>query len=174
MQNLLCVSVLLPSLKKIDDNRSELSNYDINKLVAAFLKYVKVDEEWYCNAYPDVKESIEQGKVESARDHYIPAGFLEGRLPHELKVDEEWYLQAYPDVKQGIADGTVESAQAHYAGKGYLEGRLAYQPNLDDDWYVKTYPGAAQGLRSNKYRSALEHYLKVGFFLGYEPSPPEP
>jgi hypothetical protein len=42
---------------------------------------VKVDESWYLEAYPDVKDGIEDGRFESAQAHFFKHGYDEGRRP---------------------------------------------------------------------------------------------
>lgn len=42
---------------------------------------VTVDEQWYCETYPDVAAAIAEGSVDSAREHFIEFGYFEGRRP---------------------------------------------------------------------------------------------
>src|SRR5690606_10004996 len=39
------------------------------------------DEPWYLQAYPDVGKAIGDGRLPSAREHYLKFGTTEGRLP---------------------------------------------------------------------------------------------
>ncbi len=50
-------------------------------LVRLFLRTVEVDEAGYRRAYPDVAESLDDGSLTSARQHYIEFGYFEGRNP---------------------------------------------------------------------------------------------
>ncbi|MEA2776828.1 MAG: hypothetical protein QOF90_2234 [Acetobacteraceae bacterium] len=92
-------------------------------LIRSLLSVVIVDEEWYLGQYPDVAEAIAQGKMPSAKDHFVVNGYFEGRLPSLIAVDERFYLTKYPDVAESIRRGTEQSGQAHFLGGGYREGR---------------------------------------------------
>jgi hypothetical protein len=92
-------------------------------LIRSLLSVVIVDEEWYLAQYPDVAEAIDQGKMPSAKDHFVVNGYFEGRLPSLIAVDERFYLTKYPDVAESIRRGTEQSGQAHFLGGGYREGR---------------------------------------------------
>ena len=43
-----------------------------------------VDERWYLKQNPDVAESIRNGAVPSAQEHFDKDGYSEGRLPFGL------------------------------------------------------------------------------------------
>jgi hypothetical protein len=95
-------------------------------MVRAVLSTIEVDEEWYLATYPDVVNGIRNGKVSSARDHFMHNGYFEGRLPFPLKVDERWYLTANPEVAEFVRAGRLESGQQHFDHDGYKEGRLPF------------------------------------------------
>ena len=96
----------------------------LHDLLRSILAHVKVDEAWYRRRYRDVDAAISAGKHTSAREHFVVAGYFEGRFPCEILVDERWYLKAYPDVDQAFRHRLLESAQAHFEQGGYREGRL--------------------------------------------------
>ena len=96
------------------------------KLMWAMLRHVAVDEHWYRMAYPDVDEAIRNGKLRSAKDHFVASGYFEGRKCGRVAVDEQWYLTEYPDVAEGIELGEFISAQQHFDSHGETEGRLPY------------------------------------------------
>jgi hypothetical protein len=83
-----------------------------------------VDEVWYRATYPDVADAITAGVYQSAQEHFIQHGYVEGRIPHNISVHEEWYLSTYPDVAEAIERGAVKSAKDHFIYHGYQEGRL--------------------------------------------------
>lgn len=93
-------------------------------IIRLYLRGVTVDENWYFNKYPDVKEAVENGTFRSAAHHFLENGYFEGRLPFPLEVNEEWYLREYQDVRAEIKAGNLTSALAHYLDHGYTEGRL--------------------------------------------------
>jgi hypothetical protein len=99
---------------------------DLIKMIRLLLSAVEVDEEWYLFQYPDVAEAISDGRIESARQHFIGNGYFEGRIPFAISVDDKWYRNEYPDVAESMREGGP-SAQAHFIRDGYREGRLPFQ-----------------------------------------------
>jgi len=97
---------------------------DFVRMIKLFLTGIDVDEKWYLEQYPDIREAIEAGRIESAKRHFVNDGYFEGRLPFPLSVDEPSYLARYPDVAAGISNGKTPSALQHYVDNGYREGRI--------------------------------------------------
>lgn len=106
--------------------RVSLSYDDFVSVLRLMISGIQVNEEWYLTEYPDIAQAIRDGKVASARQHFIDDGFFEGRRPFPMDVDERWYLQQYPDVAESVRTGVVGSAQQHFVEDGYREGRLPY------------------------------------------------
>jgi hypothetical protein len=100
---------------------------DFVRLVRFIISSVEVDEDWYLKRYPDVAKAIQEGKIVSARRHFIDDGYLEGRLPFRPHVDEEWYLAENSDVAKGVRARKIESAFIHFIDNGYKEGRLPFK-----------------------------------------------
>jgi hypothetical protein len=96
------------------------------ELMARRLSAVPVDEAWYLDTYPDIKEAIASGAVRSAGHHYARFGYFEHRMPRNIVVDPVWYLEAHPDVRDAINKKVYVSAQEHYEIAGFREGRLPY------------------------------------------------
>jgi hypothetical protein len=90
------------------------------------LAKVRVDEAWYLEAYPDVREAIAGGAVPDARTHFVMFGYYEHRMPYAIDVDEAWYLRAYPDVEKAVQRKHFTTAQDHFNQYGYREGRLPH------------------------------------------------
>src|ERR1700722_5909745 len=95
-------------------------------LLAKRLASVKFDEEWYLGKYPDVKDGVKRGLVQTGREHYVLFGYYEHRMPYRILVSEKWYLEAYPDVADAMKTGVYKSGQAHFDLAGFREGRLPY------------------------------------------------
>ena len=76
--------------------------------------------------YEDIGAAIRDGKIASAKEHFVGDGYIEGRKPFEIRVDETWYVQRYPDVVESVRKGVVPSAQQHFDEDGYREGRLPF------------------------------------------------
>ena len=103
-----------------------LTREQFEKLLCAIIRHVAVDEDWYRDAYPDVDDAIRNGRVSSAKDHFVASGYFEGRKCGRAVVDEQWYLIEYPDVAEGIELGEFISAQQHFDTHGEREGRLPH------------------------------------------------
>ncbi len=97
---------------------------DFVRLLKLLLASTEVDEEWYLEQYGDIRQAAEEGRVTSAKKHFVNDGYFEGRVPFPMTVDEEWYLARYPDVGEGIRAGSTPSGQQHFIDNGYREGRL--------------------------------------------------
>ena len=76
------------------------------------------------------------GEVASCHEHFIRAGYFEGRLPSEPPFNENWYLSRYPDIAQARSSGTVANAKAHFMENGQQEGRAAIPEHAagSDKW----------------------------------------
>ena len=97
---------------------------DFMRLLKLLLASTEVDEPWYLQQYDDIRQASEEGRVTSAKRHFVNDGYFEGRLPFPMAVDEEWYRARNPDVVEGIQAGNTPSGQQHFVDNGYREGRL--------------------------------------------------
>jgi hypothetical protein len=104
-------------------NRSK-PGAELVALVGQLLEPWPFDESWYLATYDDVAKALRDGKIKSARLHYIEHGYFECRLPFRPELNEAWYLKRYPDLVEGIAKGKFKSALQHYIEFGYAEGRV--------------------------------------------------
>jgi hypothetical protein len=95
-------------------------------LLARRLGNIYVDETWYLDRFPDVREGIERGEFASAAEHYANVGFYEHRMPYEIEVDEDWYLENYPDIAIAVTKGIFQSGRAHFYRVGFREGRFPH------------------------------------------------
>ncbi|MCI4679859.1 hypothetical protein K9U39_03615 [Rhodoblastus acidophilus] len=108
------------------DQNSRFIRIEENRLrsaLRALLLEVEMDEKWYFEAYSDVRAAFKQGKIASAREHYVESGYFEDRWPRPMKVDSAWYLKTYPDIADGVRSGKFASAQEHFETHGFREGR---------------------------------------------------
>jgi hypothetical protein len=92
-------------------------------LLLAALESVEVNEHWYLEQNPDVRESVRDGRIASARKHFITQGYVEGRLPHAITVDEEYYADSNPDLREALHKGAIRSLAQHFLETGRFEGR---------------------------------------------------
>ncbi len=96
----------------------------LSQLLKSRISTIYVDEQWYRSKYPDINESIEQGRIKTAKDHYCQFGYFEHRMPYQIEVVEEWYLSQYPDVLASVRREDFASGQHHFETVGYREGRM--------------------------------------------------
>jgi hypothetical protein len=108
------------------DNSFRAERNFLIMILAKRIAEIKFDETWYLAKYPDVKDGIRRGKVQSAHEHYCYFGYYEHRMPFSIVVNEKWYLEAYPDVAAAIKTETYKTGQAHFDLAGFREGRLPY------------------------------------------------
>ncbi len=101
---------------------------DVVRLIQLLLAGIEVDEVWYLQRNEDVALGIREGKIKSAKEHFINHGYFEGRAPFHIAVDEAWYLAENEDVAEQVRLGTFASGQAHFDQSGYHEGRLPCPP----------------------------------------------
>jgi hypothetical protein len=98
----------------------------------AGLANIAVDEAWYLERYPDVRQAVTATHFASATQHYRQAGYTESRLPAEPDVDQTTYLKRYRDLAKAHANGTLQNAADHFIDFGYREGRLPGGPNANN------------------------------------------
>jgi hypothetical protein len=94
-------------------------------LLRCLLEHVEFDETQYLRCNPDVATAIRKGEMPSGREHFIQAGYFEGRTG-AIPVQEDWYLARNPDVAAAKRAKKVESAEMQYRIAGANEWR---QPN---------------------------------------------
>lgn len=96
---------------------------DYHKLVAFVAQFSKFDEELYLELNPDVAEGIDGGMVESAHQHFLYSGFLEGRCPSVEGFSAEAYFDLNPDLQSAFEKSDEKGLLEHYIKAGYKEGR---------------------------------------------------
>jgi hypothetical protein len=93
-------------------------------LLEELIASLPFDEAYYLEANPDIAASFKDGNILDLHQHFVSAGYFEGRWGAEPQFDETFYLATYPDVAEGIASRKVKSAADHYRSPGASEGRL--------------------------------------------------
>jgi 2',3'-cyclic-nucleotide 2'-phosphodiesterase (5'-nucleotidase family)/DNA-binding beta-propeller fold protein YncE len=126
------------------------------------------DNGYYLNQNPDVAAAVINGDFATGFDHFVQAGWLEGR-DGSILFNEAFYLETNEDVAVAVAGGAFSSGFQHFALTGHLEGRnpsalfsqadyLANNPDVDD--------AVAQGFLG----SGFEHYVESGALEGRMPN----
>lgn len=122
------VEMLLQSLRISRDRLDSRSKIAVDPrllihILREIVKALPFDEAFYLTTYEDVAEAHGRGEIGDLHEHFIHAGFFEGRMGAEPVVDARYYQTTYPDVGQAIAAGTIASALDHYVQRGAAEGR---------------------------------------------------
>jgi|HubBroStandDraft_6_1064221.scaffolds.fasta_scaffold254838_1 hypothetical protein len=107
-------------------------------LMGSFIARGFFDERWYLETYPDVEAAINRGGVSTALEHYVNAGYYEGRSPGPCFVDRAWYEQYYKDLHGALQDGVIVDSAEHFQHNGYFEGRVAVPDQLPsrEKWHI--------------------------------------
>jgi hypothetical protein len=106
-----------------------VDQYFFNDCLRPLIGKIWLDEGWYLQKYPDVRQAIAKKIVKDAKDHFVRFGYFEHRLPYDIKVQEDWYLEQYPDIKNAIERKEIKSGQQHFEDVGFREGRIPH-PNF--------------------------------------------
>lgn len=107
-----------------------IDQYLFNECLRPLIDRIQLDEKWYLQKYPDVRQAISKKIVKDAREHFLRFGYFESRLPYHIEVREDWYLEQYPDIKKAIAQREFKSGQEHFEASGFREGRIPH-PNFE-------------------------------------------
>ena len=107
-----------------------VDKYFFNDCLRPLIDEVQLDEQWYLQKYPDVRQAIAKKIVKDAKEHFTRFGYFEHRLPYHIKVQEDWYLEQYPDIRKAIEQKELKSGQEHFETVGFREGRIPH-PNFD-------------------------------------------
>ena len=155
--------------------------------IESILEQNLFDEQWYLNAYPDIKSS-----QVNPLTHFITRGYLENRNPSTF-FDTKFYIETYDDVvKSGLnplihyalygikekriclRNKSTSSTTTDFASQNYQEStdiiskgkEEIIRLNLfDSDWYLNRYPDVkSHGI------DPFTHYLKNGAKEGRWPS----
>nr|WP_321983181.1 alpha-1,2-fucosyltransferase [uncultured Lichenicoccus sp.] len=78
------------------------------------------DEAGYLHQHPDVDAAVKSGDWGSALEHFVHAGFREGRPPRRVNADR--YLRRYPMAAFEIAQFDYYDAVHHYVEVGHERG----------------------------------------------------
>lgn len=109
------------------EDRVSMSREGFKSLIESLLRTVEFDEDWYLENYPDVRQGLEKGVIESLHRHYLRLGYYEGRLPGLKALDLKEYEELNPDILRNAGDldesQKREMLRNHFIEYGYKEGR---------------------------------------------------
>ena len=95
----------------------------LGHLLRLALASAELDEVAYLQKNPDVAAAVRSGDMTDGKQHFVTAGYFEGRSGVGLDVSEAWYVKSNPDVARAIVLGEWTSGEAHYNDQGLLEWR---------------------------------------------------
>jgi hypothetical protein len=142
------------------------------QLLELYLSCWDFDEDWYLSKYPDVRDAVKSGALDSGWTHFKAIGYLEGRVGAPIAVDSDWYLETYPDVAKAVIDGHVTNVQNHYTDFGHAEGRFPRDPKIDLKWYKARYLSSPDTQELKGYKDALEHFVRISYLKFAVPAMP--
>jgi hypothetical protein len=124
------------------------------------------DEQYYLNAYPDVRAIVNSGLIGSGLEHFKRFGLQEGRTKVSRYYDESVYLASYNDVDRSVKTGAFVSGLQHFIRYGFEEKRTRISPSYNEAFYLRSNPDVLDAVRQNKLINGLQHFLKFGLKEG--------
>lgn len=123
------IELLLQSLRISRDRLNSRSKVAIDtRLLRAMLqclaRQLPFDPEFYLANNPDVAAAHGAGTIVDLHEHFLEAGFFEGRFAARPLVDESFYAASYQDIGAAIDRGDIVSGAEHYMRSGAAEGRV--------------------------------------------------
>ena len=115
--------------------RATVSAKALRTLIRELVRRTEFDPEWYSRNNPDVEGARLAGDVTSPRQHFVEAGYFEGRLPRELPFDPRFYRRHYADIAESFPASDASGMREHFLHTGYFEGRAGTAAMLEDIAY---------------------------------------
>ncbi|GAB4295101.1 MAG: hypothetical protein Fur0025_32050 [Oscillatoriaceae cyanobacterium] len=125
------------------------------------------DEGFYLAKNPEVGAQIGRGEIDSAFDHFLTFGEVEGRDPSAF-FDTSYYLETNPDVAAAVSTFDI-TAFEHFITAGQFEGRNP-SPFFDPDFYEQQNPDVA-GVNRDPITGLFAHFIASGAMEGRDPNP---
>ena len=66
--------------------RVSVSYEEFLNIIRSMIAGIEVDEAWYARAYEDIGAAVRDGKIASARQHFVADGYIEGRKPPSVPM----------------------------------------------------------------------------------------
>lgn len=119
----LCHALKIDNSSLVKETNITVNANALKEIIKELVKTFEFDEKYYVQNYPDIKQALQDKLLNSAKEHYIRAGYFEGRTLEKESFDEDWYLDHYKDVSKAIKNGVFTSAYDHYEQTGRKERR---------------------------------------------------
>jgi hypothetical protein len=127
-----------------------------------------LDETWYLTKYPDVRAALTRNTLfKSAKQHFVTAGYFEGRLAFARETDESRHPLAFSMIKSRLKAVPVRGRlMVEFTFEGFLDiiRRIIVAVPVDAAWYSGLYPEVAVAVSNGRFRSAREHFVLSGYF----------
>lgn len=123
------IELLLQSLRISRDRLNSRSKVAIDTrllrtMLQCLARQLPFDAKFYLANNPDIAAAHTAGTISDLREHFLEAGFFEGRFGAEPPVDELFYAASYQDIGTAIRRGDIVSGADHYMRSGAAEGRV--------------------------------------------------
>lgn len=133
------IEQLLQSLRISRDRLNSRSKVAIDTrllrtLLQCLARQLPFDAAFYLANNPDIASAHAAGQIADLHEHFVEAGFFEGRFAAAPAVDEPFYAAAYKDIGAAIKRGELVSGAEHYMRSGAAEGRIpseALRPEVE-------------------------------------------
>ena len=117
----------------------------LRKLVEVALGNVSIDTSVYAAQNPDIESSLGYDTIK-LNEHFIKAGYFEGRAFPWARFDTAFYLKAYADIAAAYHSKTLGDPFKHFQDRGVYEARLpnsTCQNEVDSWWEIINQNGQA-------------------------------
>jgi hypothetical protein len=88
-----------------------VDHYFFNDCIRFLIDRIRLDEQWYLNKYPDVKQAIAKKTAKDAKEHFVRFGYFEHRLPYRIEVQEGGTLSNIPTSKKPLSSASSNRAK---------------------------------------------------------------
>lgn len=129
------------------------------------------DAEYYLATHAEAAADIEEGRYESAEDHYVSIGSRLMLDPNPLFVSR-YYIDRAQDLDgwRLSRPGRQGTLIWHYLTTGLAHG-IEPVEFFDSRWYLDRHPDVDRAVRSGGTLSPMGHYLRYGGREGRDPGP---
>lgn len=123
------IELLLQSLRISRERLNSRSKVAIDTrllrtMLQCLARQLPFDTKFYLANNPDIAAAHAAGTITDLHEHFLEAGFFEGRFGAEPLVDESFYAASYQDIGAAIRRGDIVSGSDHYMRSGAAEGRV--------------------------------------------------
>lgn len=117
------------------------------------------NENLYLSSNTDILNAVKNKQFKSGLEHYLLAGFKEGR--NMGGFNEKDYLSSNSDILVALTNKQFNSGLQHYVLDGFKENRNMGKFIAKD--YLELNSDVAKAVKNGDFPSGLHHYVLCGF-----------